>query len=140
MRIPIAMVVSLILSALVARAGGPMPAPVVFGAPDSTFDLSGVALEEATDRPMASVLIVVESDPPRRATTDAHRGFEFRGVLRGEYTVSARRIGYFVERREIDASCPMVVVDSAGRQIGGGGPCQPQRQRLTFLMRPHTVR
>ena len=96
--------------------------------------------DETSGHRLAGVLVELEADPPRQSTTNDRGIYVFTHASRGEYAVSARRIGYFVERREVDASCPVTIVDSAGRRISGGGPCEPKHQRMNFLMRQHSVR
>jgi len=118
----------------------PAGAPAFADNSDSTFDLTGVVYDETSGHRLAGVLVVLEADPPRQSTTNDRGIYVFTHAPRGEYAVSARHIGYFVERREVDATCPVTIVDSAGRRIGGGGPCEPKHQRMNFLMRQHSVR
>ena len=129
-----------LLGAVTCHPVRPSVAPALADNTDSTFDLTGVVYDEASGRPLAGVLVMLESDPPRRSSTNDRGIYTFTHAPRGEYAVSARRIGYFIERREVDATCPITIVDSAGRHIGGGGPCEPKHQRLNFLMRQHSVR
>jgi hypothetical protein len=102
--------------------------------------LLGTVREEASGRPVAGVLIVVENLEEIRALTDSAGAYRIPALTYGSYTVTARKIGYYIERREIAASCPVVIVDTAGRPIGGGGPCDPDPQLLNFHLRPHTLR
>lgn len=105
----------------------------------SPFELAGIVRDEATGRPLAGVLIVADSLPGRRAATDAVGAYRIVGLPRGTYTVSARTLGYYIERREIQVSCPVTIVDAAGKPIAGGGACDADLLVLNFLLRKHTV-
>ncbi|HEX5409858.1 MAG TPA: carboxypeptidase-like regulatory domain-containing protein [Gemmatimonadaceae bacterium] len=129
-----------LLAAGACHSARPAGAPALADDAHSTFDLTGVVYDETSGRPLAGVLVVLEADPPRQSTTNDRGIYVITDAPRGEYAVSARRIGFFIERREVDATCPITLVDSAGRRIAGGGPCEPKHQRLNFLMRQHSVR
>ena len=124
------------------HAASPHAAPPPTGAArvPGAFELVGTVREEATGRPLADVLIVVDSLPTLRAGSGADGQYRIPAVPPGSYLVSARKIGYYTERREVGASCPVVIVDSGGRPIGGGGQCDPDRQVLNFYMRPLVLR
>ena len=53
--------------------------------------------------------------------------------------MSARKLGYYVERRRIAVSCPVVIVDDHGKVLDDGAPCDAIPATLNFYMRPETV-
>lgn len=120
-----------------ATAAAPVP-PDTGGA---TFDLSGVVRDEDSGRPLPHTLVVVAggAGAERRTGTDSAGAYHFAGLPRGGYAVSARRVGYYVERRDLSVRCPVTVVDAAGRPLSRAGPCDPARQTLNFLMRAHAL-
>ena len=105
-----------------------------------TFDVVGVVRDEATGRPMAGVLIAADSAQLHRVVTDSGGAYRFTGLPRGTYFISARRLGYYVERREIRVACPVDVVNDRGKIVNDGGPCDPSPATLNFLLRPQTTR
>ncbi|HEX5438155.1 MAG TPA: carboxypeptidase-like regulatory domain-containing protein [Gemmatimonadaceae bacterium] len=119
-----------------------IPAALVAQVPTrpATFDLVGIVRAEVSGHPMPGVLIVVDSSRSHRVVTDSAGRYRITGLPRGSYTVSARRLGYYVERREITVTCPVVVTDEHGKVLSDGGPCDPSPATLNFYLRPHTVR
>lgn len=136
---PVLLLGLLALGACRAVRPAPPPPPSAASVRSPVFDLAGVVRDEGTGRPLAGVLVVADALPGHRAITDPAGAYRISGLPRGWYAVSARKVGYYVERREVASDCPVVIVDGAGRPIGGGGPCDPAPQVLNFLLRVHTV-
>lgn len=136
----VALLVLLPVGACHAAARSATQVPSAAASALETFELVGTVRDEATGRPLAGVLIVVDSLSTLRTVSGADGTYRVPAIPRGSYFVSAHKLGYYVERREVGASCSVVIVDSAGRPISSGGPCDPDRQVLNFSMRSLVLR
>jgi hypothetical protein len=89
---------------------------------------------------MAGVVVVTESSDPHRAVSDAEGSYRLDGLPLGSHIVSARKVGYYVERREIAVNCPVRVTGVGGTAAADAGSCDPSPARLNFYLRPEIVR
>ena len=97
------------------------------------FCVVGVVRYEATAAPHPGVAVAIDS-VHRGAVADSAGSYRICGLHAGEYTVSARRIGFYIERRDIRLDCwhvPTVVVD--GRIVSD---CR-REEALDFFMRSY---
>lgn len=140
-----AVLASLLLAGAVACAQAAPRPPRVASAPasganadEAVFNLAGTVRDEETGHPLSGVLVSVDSVDRAKAVTDSAGRYRIPGVPYGTYTVSARTLGYYRERREIGVSCPVVVVDSTGTPLAGLNACGPQRATLNFYLRRGT--
>jgi hypothetical protein len=119
-----------------------MPLETTHGASKSPtiFELRGVVRVEATGQAIAGAVVSVESLSKRHTVTDANGSYRLDSLPLGAYTIDARRLGYYVERREIAVHCPIAIVDSAGRPLRTNAGCDSDQQILNFHMRPQTLR
>jgi hypothetical protein len=104
------------------------------------FDLVGTVRDDISGRAVAHVMITVDKDSTMRAQSDLDGRYRIAAVPMGSHFVSARRIGYYLENREVDATCPVVIDDSAGRPLSDPEPCDAAVQVLNFHMREHALR
>src|SRR5689334_4453244 len=111
----------LVLSFLMAFLSGPRAVAQAPARPDS-FELHGTVRDEASGHPMPGVLIIPDSVAAHRAVTDSSGKYRLIGLPHGSYFISARKFGYYVERREITVACGVVVVDNQGKVVNDGGP------------------
>src|SRR5690606_3749049 len=101
------------------------------------FCVAGVVRYEETGVPHPGVAVSIDSVGPA-AIADSAGTYRLCGLEAGEYTVSARRVGFYVERREIRLDCwmhPTVVV--GGRIVG---ECRGGEESLDFYMRVYGLK
>lgn len=111
---------------------------------EDAFDLSGRVVDERTGRPVARVIITVDTTalpgPGIRSTrTDADGRYRFTRLPIGDYFVGARGIGYYVERREVEVTCPVVVVEPHETVVRKEAACAPPPEVVNFSLRVRVV-
>ncbi len=95
------------------------PAVLVDDDPKGTLRLEGEVLD-ADDRPVAAATVVLGSNPPRTATTEADGGFAFDALVARPYTLTARAkqgIAGPVTARLTEKSDPVVLHLRPGAKV-----------------------
>lgn len=121
---------------------------ILFGADDvagqssptsdvAEFCVAGVVRNEQTGVPHPGVAVSIDS-VGRGAIADSAGTYRICGLEAGEYTVSARRVGFYIERRDIRLDCWMLPTVVVGDRIVGD--CRGGEDSLDFYMRVYGLK